>query len=134
MMDRSGRQRRINHERVKVLLEYATEQYGCLFPRNFAMTLSNVAYMQRIPRKQVVDAIYKEWKVWEPYLEEDSYCLFFQNELKTMFRLQTTSTFSSPVLNGYIGNKATLKEEAELPLLTTTVMWKGNLIKDGKEI
>ena len=130
----NSQQRNNKAEKIKDLLEYAKKQYGCEFPRDFHLMLSNLSEVYGAPKKKVIDAIFKEWKVWEKYVDKDSYNHFFQYEIETMFTLQTVSTFSSPVLRGYIGNKATIKENKELPLLATTVTWDGSTILNGKQL
>ena len=118
----------------KGLLEYAKTKYGCEFSEDFTKKMNNESFERwRIPENKVVDALVREWRVWEPYVSEDSFSGFIEDGLESIIRIQATATFHSPVLNGYIGNKAKIVKK--LPnVLATCVSAKGVLCINGKSV
>jgi len=135
MSDRIGQVnlRISNKAKVRNMLSYAKERYKVEFSTDFARHLLSIAYMGKVPPKEVVDAVYAEWKTWEPYIEPYCFHFFFQNELKSLFSLHAAATSSSCMLNAYIGNKVVLKD-CEIPLLNTAINEKGHLFVNGHEV
>lgn len=120
--------------RITELLEYATTQYGCEFSEGFEKELYSIQVENfKVPKLKAIDALVEEWYIWRPYVTRDSFSRFIEDGIKSMIQIHTTATFCSPVLNGYIGEKATVIKE--LPLfLATTVSLEGILCRDGKTV
>jgi len=127
------KQRNLNLEKIRSILRYATKKHCCTFPKNYEKKLYNLMNLEMIPSTAVIDAIIAEWHIWEPYVDPECFDQFVRYELESVFKIHTASTFHSPCLNNYIGNKATVIKKLPSPK-STTVHWKGAISVDGKEV
>ena len=105
---------------VKDLLDYAKNTYNCKMSNDFVEKMCKLSYQSWIPTKRHMDAVYAEWKLWEPYVAEDSFNDFMLHEIESLFRIYTTSTFFSKNLDrGYIGQKARVVKDPPIHMVTT---------------
>ena len=116
----------------KELLKYAETKYGCVFSDGFEEEItSDWSDTFKLLDKKIVDALVKEWNIWKPYVNPDSFNSFMEDGLKCLFQIKTTATFCSEKLKGYIGNKATIIKT--LPsMLNTCITSRGTLFINGK--
>lgn len=106
-------------KRMKQRLDYATIRYGCIFPKGFAKLLYEVSFEKWIPSEAVMDALYKEWEVWKPYVSEDSLNEFMIDSIKSICKFHATSTISMPNYGIYIGRKATVVKSLPTGFITS---------------
>lgn len=117
---------RTKKAKIKTLISYLREKHSCEFPDNYARMLFRMG-MDWVPSKKVADAIILEWLEWEPYVDPESFQGFVQYELELLLKIHTTSTFGSPNLNEYIGNKAKVIKAPPYSKATTVYM-DGNMV------
>lgn len=124
-------------KRITKILDYAAKTYGCKFHEEFVEELleetSNKETEKSIPNNSIIDSIIQEWEVWKPYVTEDSFQKFVEYELKQFFKNDCCATSSSPVLNSYIGNKATVLKKLPEDVLSTVITENGT-VRKGREI
>lgn len=133
--ERREQEERMRFERrSEGILRYAERRYNCEFSEEFQADIQKGNYRScDIPGPKVIDALVEEWKVWKPYVSEDSFSRFIEDGIKSIIAIQATATFHSPNFRGFIGNKADVIKE--LPtVLATSVSRTGVLCINGKQV
>ena len=124
--------------RLQRVLDYAERKYQCEFSIKFKKQMVKIIRDEKhksckIPTEKAVDALVREWKVWEQYVSPESFSEFIADGIKSIFEIEASATFHSISLIGYIGNKARVIKE--LPsVLATSVSSNGILKINGRMV